>query len=76
MFENIDEDSVTVATTLTTLSQVTAHNVTVLNEKLSQAQSDNNKLKDGIISLKEEMSQRRKVECDITPLQESILQQQ
>ena len=47
-----------------------------MNEKLSQDESDNNKLKDEIISLKVEVSKRRKVECDITPLQESILEQQ
>ena len=68
LFEKTDEDPVTIATTSTSLSQVTTHNVTVLNEKLSQAESDNNKLKDEIISLKTEMSKRRKVECDITPL--------
>jgi hypothetical protein len=33
-------------------------------------------LKDGIISLKEEMNKRRKVECDMTPLKENILEQQ
>ena len=46
------EDPIIVATTSTTLSQATAHNVTILNEKLSQDESDNNKLKDEIISLK------------------------
>ena len=76
LFENTDEDPVTVAKTSTALSQATSHNVTVLNEKLSQAESDNNKLKYEIINLKEEMNKRRKVECDITPLKESILEQQ
>ena len=66
----------TVATTPATLSKDTAHNATVLNEKISQAESDNNKLKDEIISLKEEMNKRRKVECDITLLKASILKQQ
>jgi hypothetical protein len=47
-----------------------------LNEKLSQTKSDNNKLKDEIISLKEEMNKRRKVECDMTPLKAIILEQQ
>jgi chromosome segregation ATPase len=75
LFENIDEYLITVATASTTLSQDIAHNVTVLNEKLSQAKLDNNKLKDEIISLKAEMSKRRKVECDITPLKLSILEQ-
>ena len=65
-----------VETSLEVLSQATAHNVTVLSEKLSQAESDNNKLKADIMSLKEDMSKRRKVECDMTPLKESILEEQ
>ena len=52
-----------VATTSTTLSQAIAHNVTLLNEKFSQAESENTKLKDEIISLKEEMNRSREVEC-------------
>ena len=56
LFEKTDEDPVIVATTSATLSQATAHNVTILNENLSQSESDNNKFKDEIISLKEEMS--------------------
>ena len=48
----------------------------MLNEKLSQAESENTKLKDEIITLKEEMNKRRKVECDITLLKENILEQQ
>ena len=34
LFKKIEEDLVTVATTLATLTQDTAHNITVLNEKL------------------------------------------
>ena len=52
LFENTDEDPVIVEIASATLSQVIAHNVIVLNEKLSQAESDNNKLKFEIISLK------------------------
>ena len=52
LFEKTDEDLNTVATTSTTLSQVTAHNVTMLSEKISQAESDNDNLKNEIISLK------------------------
>ena len=37
---------------------------------------ENIKLKDEIISLKEEMNKRRKVECDMTLLKERILEQQ
>ena len=52
LFEKTDEDPVILATTSVALSQAAAHNVTILNEKLSQVESDNNKLKDEIISLK------------------------
>ena len=43
IFEKTDEDPVTVATTSKNLSQATTHNVTMLNEKLSQAEYDNTK---------------------------------
>ena len=33
-------------------------------------------MKDEIISLKEEMNTQRKVECEMTPLKENILEQQ
>ena len=51
LFEKNDEDLVTVDTTSTTLTQDTAHNVTMLNEKVLQTKSENINLKDGIISL-------------------------
>ena len=76
LFEKTDEDPITVATTSTTLSQATAHNVTMLSEKLSQEESDNDKLKNEIINLKEEVNKRRRVESDTTSLQASILEQQ
>jgi small-conductance mechanosensitive channel len=76
LFEKIDEDLVTVETTSTNLSQTIAHNVTMLNVKLSQEESENVKLKDEIINLREEMNKQRKVECDMTPLKENILKQQ
>ena len=76
LFERTDEDLITVAIASTTLSQDTSHNVTMLNEKLYQVKSDNNILKDEIISLKAEVRKRRKVECDSTLLQASILEQQ
>ena len=53
LFEKNDEDLVTVETSLTTLSQATAHNVTMLNEKISQAESKDTKLRDEIIIMKE-----------------------
>ena len=76
MFEKTNEDPIIVATASIGLSQATAHNVTMLNEKVSQEESDNNKLKNKIISLKAEVNKRRKVECDTTPLEASILEQQ
>ena len=76
MFEKIDEDTITVSIASTSLSQATAHNVTMFNENISQVELNNNKLKNGIMSLKVEVNKRRKVECDTTPLQESILEQQ
>jgi hypothetical protein len=76
LFEKTDEDPITVSTTLPTLSQATSHNVTMLNEKLSQVESDNYERKNEIISLKAEVNKGRKVECDTTPLQASILEQQ
>ena len=48
----------------------------VLNENLSQPESENTKLKDEIISVKEEMHKWRNVECDMTLLKASILEQQ
>ena len=66
----------TKATTSIDLSQATTHNVTMLNEKLSQAKSENTKLKDEIIYMKEEVNKRIKVECGMTPLKVSILEQQ
>ena len=50
--------------------------MTILNEKLSQAEFENTKLKDEIISLKEEMNKQRQVECNMIPFKESILGQQ
>ena len=68
LFERIEEDLVTEATTSAALSQATVHNVTMLSEKLSQAESDNYKLKEEVISLKEEIHKRRKVDDETTLL--------
>ena len=51
LFEKIDEDPVIVAIALATLTQVTTHNITVLNEKLYETKSENIKIKDEIKSL-------------------------
>ena len=76
MFEKTNKDLITVAIASTTLSQATAHNVTMLSEQLSQAESYNDKLTNEIISLKAEVNKRRKGESDTTSLQDSILKQQ
>ena len=55
LFERIEEDPVTVATASAALSQATVHNVNVLSEKLSQVEFDNNKIKEEVINLREEI---------------------
>lgn len=47
----------------------------MLSEKLSQAESDNNKLKEEVINLKVEIHKWRKVDDETTPLQATILDQ-
>jgi small-conductance mechanosensitive channel len=76
LFEKTNEDSVIVATTSVALTQSTSHNVTVLSEKLLEKESVNLKLKDEIISLREEMKKRRKVNVSMILLKENILEQQ
>jgi hypothetical protein len=66
----------TVATTSTTLTQDTAHNIIVLNEKILEAELENIKLKDELISLWEEMKKRRKVDDNIVLIKENIMEQQ
>ena len=68
LFERIEEDPVTVAIASTALSQATVHNVNVLSEKLSQAETDNHKLKEEVTNLKAEIHKRRKVDDETTPL--------
>ena len=47
----------------------------MLSEKLSQAESDNHKLKEEVINLKVEIHKWRKVDHDTTPLRATILDQ-
>ena len=47
----------------------------MLSENLSQAKSNNYKLKEEIISLKEEIHKQRKVDDETTPLRATILDQ-
>jgi vacuolar-type H+-ATPase subunit I/STV1 len=67
---------ITVATASMALSQATSHNVTLLSEKFSQEESENDNLKNEIINLKAKVNKRRKVESNTTLLQASILEQQ
>jgi hypothetical protein len=76
LFEKTNEDPVTIATTSVPLTQATAHNVTTFNEKLLEIESKNLKLKDEIISLRQEMTKSRKVDGSINLLKENILEQQ
>ena len=66
----------TIATTSTTLTQATAHNVLVLNENIMEIESENRKLKDELINLRKGMKKRRKVDDTLIPLRENILEQQ
>jgi cell division protein FtsB len=47
----------------------------MLSEKLSQAESDNKKLKEEVINLKAQIHKRRKVNDETTPLRATILDQ-
>ena len=75
LFERTDEDPITIATTSVTLSQATVYNVTMLTKKLPQPESDNNKLKDEVMSLRAEIHKRRKVDDETTLLWAIILNQ-
>ena len=58
LFEKTDEDPMIVAIALVALTQATAHNVSVLNEKLLETESENQKLKDELINLRKGMKKR------------------
>ena len=75
LFEKTDEDPITIATASAALSHATVHNVTMLTDKLSQAESDNSKLKDEVLSLRAEIKKRRKVDDGTTLLRATILDQ-
>ena len=49
-------------TTSIALTQGTAHNISVLNEKILDPESENLKLKNDLTSLREEMKKRGKVD--------------
>ena len=74
-FKRTDEDHVMVATTSSSLTQATAHNVLVLNEKILETESESLNLMDEFISLREEMKKRRKVDDHLVVLKENIMKQ-
>ena len=76
LFERTDKDPMMVATTSSTLTQAIVHNILVLSEKVMEAKSKNQNLKDEIINLREEMKKRRKVYDHLVPLKKNILEQQ
>ena len=73
LFEKTDEDPIMVATASTTLTQAISHNISLLNEKLLETESENLKLKDELICLREEMKKMRKVDDHLVLLKENIL---
>ena len=76
LFHKTDGDPVTVATSTVALTEATAHNITILNEKLLGPEYENLKRRDEIIILREEIKKRRKVEDSMIPLTDNILEQQ
>lgn len=75
LFERIDEDPIMVASDSKTLTQGIVHNISVLNEKVVEVESKNQKLKDELICLREYMKKRRKVDDHLVSLKENFLEQ-
>ena len=73
LFEGIDEDSMTMATTSTALNQANILNISVLIEKITEVESEKRKLQDEITNLETKMKKRKKVDDHLTPLKERIL---
>ena len=61
LFEKTNEDPIMVATYLVALTQATSHNILVMNEKLLETELENLKLKDELISLREETKKNEEV---------------
>ena len=76
LFENIDEDPMLVATTSGAMNQANILNISLLDEREEKVGLENQKLKDEIIGLKEEITKRRKVDDHLIPLKENILEEQ
>ena len=73
LFERTDEDPIMVTTTSITLTQATSHNILAFNEKVMEAELENQNLKDELISLRDEIMKRKKVDYHLVPLKENIL---
>ena len=58
LFKKNDEDTMLIATTSTTLTQDNVHNIVVLNEKLTKAESKNKKIEEEDINLKVKMDKK------------------
>ena len=76
LFEKTNECPIMVATASPALTQATTHNILVLNENILEDESKNKNSKDELISLREEMKKRRKVNNHLVPLKERIMEQQ
>ena len=62
LFEKTDEDLMLIATPSDALTQASVHNISILNEKLTEAESKNKKLEEENINLKDEVNNKRKVD--------------
>jgi hypothetical protein len=76
LFERTDEEPIMVATPSADLTQTIVYNISMLNEKVMEAELKNQKLKDGLINLREEMKKRRKADDHLVTFEENILEQQ
>ena len=76
LFEKTNEDPMLVAIVLVALNQSNILNISLLNEREVEVESENENLKDEVIGLKEEIRKRIKVNDDLIPLQKNILDEQ
>ena len=76
LFKKTNEYPMIVATTSAALTQVTTHNISVLSKKILEVELENLNLKDELISLQEETKKMRKVDDNLVPLKENIMEQQ
>ena len=76
LFEKTDEYLMLISTTYVALTQASVHNISILNEKLTKAESKNKKLEEENINLKVEVSKNQKVDDHFNSLKEGILVEQ